>query len=786
MSLRHLDALFSPHSVLILGAPDTSASRRTLANVERSLAAELRTLVGAQRPGWVSAAGDAALPAGDLAIVLDPAWLQPLTAHRLHAAGCRAVIVIPAAADPLAVSAFLQQCRALRLRVLGPGTGGVVSNVTGRNLSAFALEPLQGSVALITQSYSLASAALDWAAGRQIGFSWIATTAEEADVDVADLLDHAALDLRTRTVVLQLDRIAAGRQFMSAARACARSKPVVVLQTSTVGSGPLSPSDRVRSAAFRRAGLVECDSMAGLFDALAALERLPPPRGEQVLVVGNGAGVCAMGADALLRLDLQLHRPDDTVRQAIHAVAPQVSIGEGWINTGTAADAQVVQVLAAVLGANACDAIVFVRGPNSEKGHDHAARALVAANFGTRVLSVWLGLQTAQNARTLCAASGLATFTTADAAARALRYRWQNRRTQEELTQTPAIDSQGLVQAGMIGDLFRGHLDSGRLQLAGDAAAQVLEVAGLPSAGAASALAPMAVEVATHRELGLCLRLQARAPGLDTPVAYALPPLDDLLARRALAEAGFRDDGCTHAALEGMARQLVVMGDLVAQQSPIAGGTIELAADAAGACWLRPGSTLQLTSTPLPPRRRLALAAFPAHMSCHLPSRTGEEIAYRPVKPSDEAALLTLLTNMPAEDIRLRFFIYMRHFTHAMAARMTQIDYDREISLVAFPAGRPAEMVAIATIIADADGARAEFAVLVRHEYAGTGIGGSIMRQLLAEAWRRGVGCVFGEILRGNQNMRRLASRLGFKETGGDADCVHVEIFAPQAVAELA
>ena len=112
---------------------------------------------------------------------------------------------------------------------------------------SLALAPRPGKVALITQSQSLAAAALDWALGRNIGFSWMACSGSEADIDVADLLDYAALDPRTRAVVLQVGHIRSPRKFMSAARAAAQAPRLGTV----VFDGPARSAERAAGALHR-------------------------------------------------------------------------------------------------------------------------------------------------------------------------------------------------------------------------------------------------------------------------------------------------------------------------------------------------------------------------------------------------------------------------------------------------------------------------------------------------------------------------------------------------------
>jgi acyl-CoA synthetase (NDP forming) len=306
MSLRHLHGLLRPQAVVTLGKPVDALAEQVLSGLNQSSALlrfdDLEALT--------------ALPAGKrlLALVADPEAVNVEVIQQLGGYGCQALLWPAAAPAPLTV---LQETRRQGIRLLGPRAGGVLRPAGGYRAATFPGTVRDGGLALIAQSQSVAAAALDWAAGRRLGFSWIAISGAEADIDVADLLDYAALDPQTRSVAVQLSSLRGGRKFMSAARACARVKPVVVLQTqpaARIGGG----ADPVRSAAFARAGLVECESLPGLFDALAALHRLPALERPEVAMIGNGAGICALGVDLDVRdgahgKQRHVHRGDPVV-----------------------------------------------------------------------------------------------------------------------------------------------------------------------------------------------------------------------------------------------------------------------------------------------------------------------------------------------------------------------------------------------------------------------------------------------------------------------------------------
>ncbi|MBV8062963.1 MAG: bifunctional acetate--CoA ligase family protein/GNAT family N-acetyltransferase [Nevskia sp.] len=763
MSTYNLDALFHAEHLLWLGQANDAATRQLQSNCESSLPAEQRSLVGASHAGWHTVEEQAAWPRSDLAILPDPAWLRADIVGRLVQAGVRAALLTangPAPAD------FAGAARQQGLRLLGPRSAGLGCGAGAMNLTTLAARILPGKLALISQSQTVAAAALDWACGRGLGFSWMAITGAEADADAADLLDYAALDPHTRAVVLQLGKIRDGRKFMSAARACARGKPVVVLQTNPQGmSGPIGP-DPVRSAAFRRAGLVECGTLAGLFDALTAMERLPPADGNGVIIAGNGTGICALGVDAALRHGLQPATLNEADRRRIQQAVPSARFMPGAVDLGDLEPAALVETLSLLAKAPGENPVLYIRAPLPGARHEDLANAVAGAGLAPRVLTVWLGLDTALPARRVSAAAGNATFTSPDAAARAIKCRWEARRTQELLTRTPPADACCPESRRHVSAQLEQWAEAGRLEVHGAPAAVVFDAYGLPVHPGHPGGWRLKLQVRSHGELGTYLCLAPSDVVARTGQDYGFPPLDPLLARRMLEDAGIATGAPGEDVfLDALGGGLERVSRLVLEQARLSSADLQIEAGGDGSLGvvidtLRVG----LRSDSVAERRRLVLAPYPSELEHGLPLKDGRHFLVRAVRPSDEPALLRLLARTDPEAIRLRFFHVMRHFSHAMAARMTQIDYDREMTLVACPADAPDEIVAVATLVREGSGKRAEFAVLVHQDYAHAGLGRHLMLQLLAHGRRSGIAVIHGDVLSENLPMRALAHQLGFSD----------------------
>lgn len=249
-----------------------------------------------------------------------------------------------------------------------------------------------------------------------------------------------------------------------------------------------------------------------------------------------------------------------------------------------------------------------------------------------------------------------------------------------------------------------------------------------------------------------------------------LPPLNDVLARDMISRtrvsrvlAGYRDQPA--ADRDAIALTLVKLSQLVADIPEIRELDINpLLADASGVVALDARVVLR----PVGETRRLpAIRAYPRALEHVATTRKGFAYQIRPIRPEDEEAIVGMLQRSSRDDVRLRFFAPRAEFGHAFAARLTQVDYDREMALVATEAsvgetGAGSEILGVVRLITDPDDEGGEFAVMVRSDLKGTGIGYLLMNEILAYARSRGIARVHGEVLRENTTMLKMVGKLGF------------------------
>ncbi|WP_420405238.1 GNAT family N-acetyltransferase [Nisaea sp.] len=163
----------------------------------------------------------------------------------------------------------------------------------------------------------------------------------------------------------------------------------------------------------------------------------------------------------------------------------------------------------------------------------------------------------------------------------------------------------------------------------------------------------------------------------------------------------------------------------------------------------------------------VAIEPYPKHLEHHISLDSGLALTVRPIRPEDEPALLQLIEKSSLDDLRRRFFAPIKTLPHETAARLTQIDYDREMALVAESRG---EILGVARLTADPHFETCEFAALVRTDQQGQGLGRRLMGDLIRHAHSRGLKKMTGYVMAENKGMLALCRDLGFAETASPDD----------------
>jgi acetyltransferase len=507
MSVRNLEALFQPASVAVVGASGREGSLGALVLRNIKLGGfkgaiwpvnhKHATVDGAQ--AWPNIESLPNVP--DLAVICTPPNTLPDLISALGRKGTRAAIVITAGLkQPFGESnltveqAILDAAKPYLLRILGPNCIGLLVPGIGLNASFAPGNALPGKLAFVTQSGALATAMLDWANSRDIGFSHFISLGDSADVDFGDVIDYLASDAATRAILIYAESIKAARKFMSAARAAARNKPVIVVKAGRAPdgaraaashTGALAGSDVVFDAAVRRAGMLRVTTLEALFDAAETLARSRPIRGERLAILTNGGGAGVLAADALQLGGGRLADLSGKTLAALDRCLPATWSRSNPVDIiGDAPVGRYQDALRILLAAPEVDSVLFMHAPTAiVPARDIAVACLPQMRESTKVvLTCWLGGAAVTTARTACAQAGMASYSTPERAVDAWMQLVNYARNQAALQQLPAATFEDISpDRNTAQRLYEQALQEGRAWLDGAMAQELLQAYGIPT-----------------------------------------------------------------------------------------------------------------------------------------------------------------------------------------------------------------------------------------------------------------------------------------------------------------
>jgi len=536
LSIRNLEALFAPKSVAVIGASNRPHSVGA-AVMRNLLAGGFEGPIMPVNPRHRSVAGvltyadvDSLPITADLAVICTPARVVPQLVAALGERGTRAVVVLSAGLSEQRLAdgrdleqAMLDAARPHLLRILGPNCLGLMVPSLGLNASFAHIGAESGRVALLHQSGALCTALLDWARSNDIGFSHFVSLGDSADVDFGDLLDYLGGDPGAHAILMYVESIKHARKFMSAARAAARNKPVVVVKAGRVEegaraaashTGALAGSDEVYDAALRRAGMLRVFDTGEMFDAVETLSRSHAIEGERLAILTNGGGPGVIAIDALVLAGGVPARLTADTLAALDGLLPATwSHGNPVDIIGDADGARYAGALRVLMEAPEIDAVLVMHAPTAVVDSVDAARRVaevVAEKKRARTtLASWLGGESMQAPRRVLSEAGIPHYETPDNAVRAFMHLVRYRRNQQMLMETPASipDTFEPVTASAR-FIIESALGAGRALLSEPEAKAVLAAYGIPVVETRIAATPDDVaRIAAHFNQPIALKV---------------------------------------------------------------------------------------------------------------------------------------------------------------------------------------------------------------------------------------------------------------------------------------
>ncbi len=710
------ERMFHPRSVAVFGG-EGRIGRQVLAN-----------LAASAFPGDIQLVPANADPAAaDLAVFASEADpVGPLLPGLLRA-GIYAGVAIGMAPDIAAAQAETG------VRILGAGSFGIACPAGRLDATLSHLPPRPGRVALVSQSGALCRAVLDWAEPNGVGFSQIVGIGGNAGTGFDAVLDFLARDSATGPILLDIRRIRDPRGFLSAARAAARLRPVVALRAGSRLLDPTGRAEMVFDAALNRAGVLTVSRLEDMLAALETLTRAPAPRSEALAVVTNAIGPGRMAADAALASGIPLAALAPETQQVLRLAFPAQDVAD-IIYVGVQAPTRLAEAAALLSGAREVGGILVVLAPT---GPADAAgvEALAAAPQGrVPLLACAMGETTGALHRRRLAAAGVPAFASPEQAVQGFRHLLQQRRARAAARELPPSDVLELApDRAAVRRVVAEARGEGRLALSDGEVARVL---------AAYGLGPPALDVTVADDPLFGPAIGVGGERMDER-AFDLPPLNLSLAHGLTAQAP--------AARVLSPDREQALADILVRVSQLVVDTPELAA-----LTLPADGPARASVRPPGEAGRLAIAPYPAALAEPW-DLGGEMLTIRPIRPEDAAGHAALFTRLTPEDVRYRFFSSLRELSPERIARMTQVDYDREMAFVAIRAN--GDTAGVSRLVRDGDGG--EFAVVVERAMKNRGLGRRLMQRL--EEWGReqGMTAMVGQVLAENAPMLAFVRRLG-------------------------
>ncbi len=884
MDKHYLSPLFQPESIVIFtGNPDQVEQQTACANtLSQALRAQrfsgTLTFLDIHTSGTLA---DLAHTRADLAIIA----LPPTQAiEALEVAGrikCRAALVL---GDGIAVKQAAELRRVAQLHgmyLLGPNSTGLQRPSCGLNASVSGPLVSNGSLALVSQSGALTASILDWAGQNAVGFSTVVTIGKNAAVDIDQVLDFLASDAKTHSIVIYLEGISNARRFMSALRAAASIKPVVVLKAgrkragnlaAKTHSGAIVGSDDVFEAALRRAGAVRVRSFVELFSAAKCLASRYLPVGRRLAIITNGGGPGVLAADWISEIGLELGRLCAEKVLALQPKLSELASLSDLIDLGEeASPAHYQAAIEAATSDSTIDGVLVVHSP--KPGVDAVEVARVLTNQKARqskpLLCCWMGDISVLQGRIELNNANIPSFRTPEAAVGAFGNIANFYQNQQLLQQTPSplsslaqpdiegarllienvlserrkvlteMESKALLStfhipvtqtilarnsneammiASQLGYPVALKIDSPDINHKSDVDGVVLNVLNavdvrdsynqmIQSVGRwqpSARINGITIQKMANSKRGREINIGLVTDDIFGPViafgaggtmielindrTMELPPLNQFLARRLIERSRVAETlgdwrGANAINREALERVLLRVSEMVCELPQLREMDINpIIVDQNGAVAV--DARIVVDSAPTTARNyaHLAILPYPARYEQVWPLRGGGSYTIRPIHPDDAQMLQELMRSLSSETRYFRFISSAREHSPAMLSRLTLIDYDREMALVAIyreikqdenaSTTTVDRIVGVSRYITNPDKTSCEFSLVVADDFAGKGLGARLMLSIMEEARDKGLSAIEGLVLANNSGMLKLMKSLGFSITtyGEDPD----------------
>ncbi len=878
MVTTHLDKIFNPKTVAIIGASDepNTVGYTLMKNLtEQGFQGKIypinirkTEILGIKAYQTIEQIPEPV----DLAIIATPAKTVPDIVEQCGKTGIKGIIIISAGFKETGPEGKALEDKITEikekygLRIIGPNCLGIIRPNIKLNATFISRMPKPGNIAFISQSGALGSAILDWAIHENIGFSNFVSIGSMIDVDFGDLIDYFGTDPKTRSILMYIEGLTDVRKFMSAARHFARTKPIIVVKAgkytesakaAASHTGSLTGEDMIYDAAFKRAGLVRVDEIEELFNAAEVLGMQPLPRGPNLAIITNAGGPGVMATDALIARGGKLAKLSPKTMQTLNNILPPYwSRGNPIDILGDAKADRYTVVTEACLNDENVDGILIVYTAQAVAEPVEIAKSIVELikNKGYQnkaILTSFMGYGVVQDANRFFNENNIPTYSTPEQAIKTYLYMYQYKRNLELIYETPeelAADVAPPKRPIMV--IMRDAALENREILNEAEAKKLLEYYGFPvvktekakTADEAVAIAskigyPVVLKILspqiTHKTeaggvvldinsesevreafehimqrvrqynpeaeiLGVTVQPMIKKQGYEVIIgaktdplfgpiilfgmggigvelfkdfAIGLPPLNQTLVRRIIEETkvyrllkGYRNMPPANIKLleEIMVRFSQMLVDFP-QLKEVDINPLFVNENEAFAFDARIVIDKESVFKKLEPHHHIVISPYPKKYETLWRMRDGRTVLLRPIKPEDEPLWLEMFRSFSEESIRFRFFQIIKDTPHEVRVRYCNIDYDREIAIVAeLTENGQRKILGVVRVSLEPDRKSGEIAFIVADAWQGLGLGTKMVDYTIEICKDMGVETLYAIMLLDNHRAIDLTKKMGF------------------------
>lgn len=875
MSSKKLDKLFNPKVVAIVGAT-TKKESVGYALMKNIIGSGFDGIVYPINPKRTNVLGVKAYPSLDdvpdkidLAIIATPAKSVPAIVEKCGEVGVSGILLISAGFAEAGedgkelMRQISETIRKYKMRLIGPNCLGFINPSIKFNASFANKMALPGKIALISQSGALCTAILDWSIKQNVGFSNFVSIGSMMDVSFHDLIDYFGSDPHTNSIVIYMESLIDARSFMSAARAFARNKPIIVLKAgkSTEGAqaamshtGSLAGNDFVFDAAFKRAGVIRVDTIEELFNIAKSLSMQPRPTNNRLAIVTNAGGPGVIATDTLIAKGGKLAKlSDETISELNKHLSAHWSKGNPVDVLGDAGPEQYAKAVELCAKDRNVDGILVILTPQSMTDSTEIAMqiAAISKNCKKTVLASWMGADDIAEGQKVLEANNIPVYQTPENAVKCFMLMYDYSRNLEILHETPSqIPQEFQPKKDESKKLIEEVLNDNRTVMTEFEAKQLLANYQIPviKNGLAKTETeaivmsekfgyPLVMKIASPDILhktdvgGVILNIlnkeeakvayikilkssKEKAPDADIRGVFVeqmmkrkyeliigckkdpifgpiivfgmggvaveifkdttvgLPPLNMALAMRIIEDTkiyklikGYR--GMPGADISSIQFLLYKFAYLLMDFPQILEIDINpFGVDERGGVVLDAKVILDKTVEPAEESccKHLVISPYPSEFTIEHTMTNGQKVTLRAIKPEDEFMEKEMFSNFSERTQRFRFFQLIKNISHEQLVRYTQIDYDREIAIIAEveDEGRK-KMAGVVRLIADQYNETAEFAIVIADPWQNLGLGNKFTDYIHEIAKARGIQKICANIMATNHIMLHMFETRGFK-----------------------